>query len=254
MLRLEGVSKSYGALPAVRDISFSARRGEVLGYLGPNGSGKSTTVKMVAGLLTPTKGRITFDGRDIEDDPLAHRDRVGYVPETPHLYSYLTGPEYLSLVGGLRQMPAQRVDEKVERFLQAFELEGDRYQPIASYSKGMKQKISLAAALLHDPEIVILDEPSSGLDVGSTLILKQLIKSLASDGKLVLYSSHVLEIVEQVCDRAVILRDGELVAEGSVAELSSLMKEPSLEHVFKKLAKQRDEKEAAQDLLAAMKL
>ena len=174
MLEVVNVSKYYGALAAVRDVSFTVRPGEVLGYLGPNGSGKSTTVNMVAGLLDPTDGEIRVHGEDIRHDLLGHRRRIGYVPETPDLYSYLTGPEYLTLVGRLRRMEPGVLDEKIERFLRLFDIYDDRHARLSAYSKGMRQKILIAAALLHDPAIVILDEPSSGLDVGATLVLKQL--------------------------------------------------------------------------------
>ncbi len=254
MLELRNVSKYYGPLAAVREVSFRVARGEVLGYLGPNGSGKSTTVKMVAGLSSPTEGTILYDGRDIEALGLEHRRRVGCVPETPELYTYLTGPEYLTLVGRLREIASNVLEEKIERFLHLFEIEGDRYAPMSAYSKGMKQKVSIAAALLHDPEIVILDEASSGLDVGSTLVLKELVRELAAAGKVVLYSSHVLELVEQVCSRVVILREGRVLAEGAVAELRTLMQEPSLEGVFTQLAIRKDVRQVANELIETMRL
>ena len=254
MLEVMNVTKYYGALAAVRDVSFTVRPGNVLGCLGPNGSGKSTTVNMVAGLLEPTEGEIRVDGEDIRHDLLGHRRRIGYVPETPDLYSYLTGPEYLTLVGRLRQMEPDVLDEKIERFLQLFDICDDRHVRLSAYSKGMRQKILIAAALLHDPNIVILDEPSSGLDVSATLVLKQLIRALAADGKIVLYSSHVLEMVEQVCSTVVILREGRVVASDRVERLRALMRQPSLEGVFTQLAGQRDAEQVAGELVEAMKL
>ena len=254
MLLLDNVTKYYGALAAVKRVSFRVHPGEVLGYLGPNGSGKSTTVKMVTGLLIPTSGTITYNGRDIQTEPLDYRRRIGYVPESPDVYTYLTGPEYLILVGRLRQIEARTLTDKVDRFLHLFGLHDDQYERIAAYSKGMRQKIVLAAALLHDPEIVVLDEPSSGLDVGTTLVLKQLISTLASEGKIVLCSSHILELVEQVCSSVVILREGEVIASGTVAELRSLLAQPSLEQVFTQLAVQEDVGGIARDLVDAMKL
>lgn len=254
MLEVSGVSKYFGALPAVRDISFTARPGEVLGYLGPNGSGKSTTVKMIAGLLTPTDGTVSYNGQDIQQQLLEHRRRIGYVPEAPDLYSYLTGPEYLTLVGRLRQLDPRVLEEKIDRFLHLFDIYDDRYAQISAYSKGMKQKILISGALLHDPEIVILDEPSSGLDVGSTLVLKQLIRTMAADGKIILYSSHVLELVEQMCSSVVILREGEVVASDRVERLRELMQQPSLEQVFTQLAVRQDVGQVARDLVEAMKL
>ena len=254
MLEVVSVTKYYGALAAVRDVSFTVRPGDVLGYLGPNGSGKSTTVNMVAGLLEPTDGEIRVHGEDIRQDILGHRRRIGYVPETPDLYSYLTGPEYLTLVGRLRQMEPDVLDEKIERFLRLFDIYDDRYAHLSAYSKGMRQKILIAAGLLHDPEIVILDEPSSGLDVGATLVLKQLIRALAASGKIVLYSSHVLEMVEQICSSVVILREGRVAAADRVERLRALMRQPSLEGVFTQLAGQDDAEQVAGGLVEAMKL
>ena len=254
MLELTGVTKYFGALAAVRNVNFTARPGEVLGYLGPNGSGKSTTVKMGTGLLTPSSGMVTYRGRDIQQELLQHRRRIGYVPEAPELYTYLTGPEYLTLVGRLRQIDAMVLDEKIDRFLRLWNIYDDRYASLSTYSKGMKQKILLSAALLHDPEIIILDEPSSGLDVGSTLVLKELIRELAASGKIVLYSSHVLELVEQVCSSVVILREGSIVASDRIERLRELMEQPSLERVFTQLAVQQDVGQVAQKLVEAMAL
>ena len=254
MLEVVGVSKYYGALAAVREVSFAARPGEVLGYLGPNGSGKSTTVNMVAGLLEPSDGEIRVDGENIQRDILAHRRRIGYVPETPDLYSYLTGPEYLTLVGRLRRIEPDVLSEKIERFLRLFGIYDDRHAGLAAYSKGMRQKVLIAAGLLHDPDIVLLDEPSSGLDVGATLVLKQLIRALAASGKIVLYSSHILEMVEQVCSSVVILREGQVVAADRVDRLQALLRQPSLEGVFTQLAGQDDPEQVAGKLVEAMKL
>ena len=254
MLELTDVTKYYGALAAVRDVSFAARPGEVLGYLGPNGSGKSTTVKMVTGLLSPTSGDITYGGRNIQDHLLEHRRRIGYVPEAPEIYTYLTGPEYLTLIGRLRQIEESVLEEKIDRFLHLWGIYDDRYASLSAYSKGMKQKILISAALLHDPEIVVLDEPSSGLDVGSTLVLKQLIKELAGAGKVVLYSSHVLELVEQICSSVIILREGQVVASDKVERLRELMQQPSLEQVFTQLAVQQDVGQVAKDIMDAMAL
>ena len=254
MLEVAGVSKYYGALAAVREVSFAAGPGEVLGCLGPNGSGKSTTVNMVAGLLEPSDGEIRVDGENIHRDILGHRRRIGYVPETPDLYSYLTGPEYLTLVGRLRQIESDVLNEKIERFLRLFGIYDDRHARLSAYSKGMRQKVLIAAGLLHDPDIVLLDEPSSGLDVGATLVLKQLIRALAASGKIVLYSSHILEMVEQICSSVVILREGQVVAADRVERLRALMRQPSLERVFTQLAGQDDAEQVAGELVEAMKL
>ena len=175
MLELRGVTKRYSGIPAVQDVSFIARSGEVTGYLGPNGSGKSTTLKMITGLIEPSEGQILFHGQPIERDRIAYRQRLGYVPEEPQLYPHLTGAEYLEMVGQLRGIPDALLAEKIDGFLRLLSLYGDRYVPISSYSKGMRQKVLLAAALLHNPDLILLDEPFSGLDVNSALVLRGLI-------------------------------------------------------------------------------
>jgi ABC-2 type transport system ATP-binding protein len=184
MLELRRVTKFYSGIPAVKDVSFSARAGEVTGYLGPNGSGKSTTLKMIAGLIEPSEGEILFRGEDIRRNMMAHKQRMGYVPEEPHLYPHLTGSEYLEMVGELRGLPAQQITRRTEGFLRLLSLYEDRWVPISSYSKGMRQKVLLAAALLHNPDIVLLDEPFSGLDVSSALVLRGLIRELAAGATL----------------------------------------------------------------------
>jgi ABC-2 type transport system ATP-binding protein len=236
MLELRGVGKLYSGIPAVRDVSFIARSGEVTGYLGPNGSGKSTTLKMITGLIEPSEGEILFDGKPISRDRIHYRQRFGYVPEEPHLYTHLTGAEYLVMVGELRGMPGAAIVEKVEGFLHLLSLWGDRYVPISSYSKGMRQRILLAAALLHNPDLVLLDEPFSGLDVNSALVLRGLIQQLAARGKVVLFSSHELDTVERVCSHIVILHKGKVVANDSIERLRALMSLPTLEGIFSQLA------------------
>jgi len=252
MLTVQHLRKRYGALTAVRDLSFEVRPGEVFGLLGPNGSGKSTTVKVLAGLLTPTDGRVLLDGRDVLADLLAYKSTLGYVPEEPHLYTYLTGPEYLQLVGRLRQIPDDRVAAKIDRFLDLLGLWDDRYQTLSQYSKGMRQKILIAAAVLHNPRVVILDEPFSGLDVTAARVLKAFVRALADHGKIVVFSSHVLEVVEQVCSRVVILKDGDVVGHDSVGNLRETLRLPSLDAVFAALVSEERVDEKTGGLVAAM--
>ena len=240
MLELRRVSKSFSGIPAVQDVSFTARPGEVTGYLGPNGSGKSTTMKMITGLIEPTDGQILFQGQRIQSDPIGFKQRMGYVPEEPHLYAHLTGLEYLTMVGQLRNLPDKQTAERIDGLLRLFSLHGDRHLPISSYSKGMRQKILLSAALMHNPELVLLDEPFSGLDVGSALVMRSLIQELAARGKVVLFSSHELETVERVCSHVVILHRGKLVADDSIEHLRSLMALPTLEEIFSQLAVEQD--------------
>ena len=240
MLELRAVTKRYSGIPAVKDVSFVAPAGEVTGYLGPNGSGKSTTLKMITGLIEPTEGEILFRGRPIDRDRIHYRQCLGYVPEEPQLYPHLTGAEYLEMVGQLRGLPPATLTEKIDGFLRLLSLYGDRYVPISSYSKGMRQKVLLAAALLHNPDLVLLDEPFSGLDVNSALVLRDLIQSLAARGKVVLFSSHELETVERVCSRVVILHKGRVVANDSIEQLRALMSLPTLEEIFSQLAIEQD--------------
>lgn len=240
MLELSHISKSFSGIPAVQDVSFTARPGEVTGYLGPNGSGKSTTMKMITGLIEPTDGQILFQGQRIQSDPIAFKQRMGYVPEEPYLYAHLTGLEYLTMVGQLRNLPDKPTAERIDGLLRLFSLHADRHLPISSYSKGMRQKILLSAALMHNPELVLLDEPFSGLDVGSALVMRSLIQELAARGKVVLFSSHELETVERVCSHIVILHRGKLVADDSIEHLRSLMALPTLEEIFSQLAVEQD--------------
>jgi ABC-2 type transport system ATP-binding protein len=252
-LDIDGLTKYYGGLLAVHDLSFTVHTGEVLGLLGPNGSGKSTTIKVLTGLLQPTRGRVLVDGEPIDQDILRYKASLGYVPEEPYLYSYLTGPEYLRLVGQLRHLTLPALDAKIARFLDLLGLADDRYLPLSSYSKGMRQKILIAAAVLHDPRIVVLDEPFSGLDVTAARMLKQFVRLLAEAGKMVVFSSHVLEVVEQVCSRVVILKDGRAVGADSVEHLRDLLHLPSLDAVFARIVSEEDTAPRSRALLETMR-
>ncbi|HEY7391517.1 MAG TPA: ABC transporter ATP-binding protein [Bryobacteraceae bacterium] len=227
-------------MTAVDNVSFQARPEEVTGYLGPNGSGKSTTMKMITGLLQITSGEIRFQGERIQHDLIAYKQRMGYVPEDPYLYPHLTGLEYLVMVAQLRNLPSKPAAQRVDGLLRLFSLHGDRHVPISSYSKGMRQKILLSAALLHDPDLILLDEPFSGLDVASALVMRSLIRELAARGKVVLFSSHELEIVERVCSHVVILHRGKVAADDSIEHLRSLMALTTLEDIFSQLAVEQD--------------
>lgn len=248
MLEARHLVKRYYGITALDDVSFVVRPGEVVGYLGPNGSGKSTTARLVAGLTETSAGSVVFDGVDVAADPIAFRRRFGYVPEEPHLYPFLSGREYLEFIGRLRALPPALLDEKIGALLELFGLRDAAEQAIASYSKGMRQKVLIAAALLHDPDFLILDEPESGLDVTATLVLRHLVKTLARRGKAILYSSHILEVVERVCDRVIVLHHGRVVADDSVAQLRSLMASSSLEAVLRQLVLRSDPEQTAVDI------
>jgi len=249
MLEVSGLTKCYSGIPAVDNVNFVIRPGEILGYLGPNGAGKSTTVKILTGLLEPTSGRVRFHGQEIRDNLKAYQRRIGYVPEEPHLYPHLSGREYLQLVGRLRGLRRGVLEPRMDELLRLVGLWEDRHSPLAGYSKGMRQKILLLAALLDDPELLILDEPFSGLDVNAALVLRSLLKSLAARNKMILYSSHVLEVVEKVCHTVLILRKGRVVAHDSVTRLRELMSESSLEGVFSQLTQTEDADAVAHRIL-----
>jgi ABC-2 type transport system ATP-binding protein len=240
MFEVRNLYKRYLGIPALDHVSFIARPGEVTGYLGANGSGKSTTMKLATGLIEPTSGEILFAGRPIKENPMAYRQRIGYVPEEPHLYTHLSGLEYLVMVAQLRDMDRNSANHRIHELLRLFGMHGDRDLAISSYSKGMRQKILLIAALMHNPDLILLDEPFSGLDVGSSLILRSLIKELAARGKIVLFSSHELETVERVCSHVVILHRGKVVADDSIERLRVLMAVPTLEEIFSQLAVETD--------------
>ena len=253
MLEARGLTKYYASIPALEDVSFQAEPGHVLGYLGHNGSGKSTTVNILTGLLEPSRGTVLFEGRPIHEQLIEYKRRLGYVPEEPYVYPYLSGYEYLELVGRLRQVPESLLKDKIDGLLKLFSLHLHRHSPIASYSKGMKQKVLISAALLHNPDILIFDEPLSGLDVTSALTFRHLLTALAREGKTVLYSSHVLETVEKVCSRVIILYRGKMVANDSVTRLRDLMSLPSLESVFAQLVVQEDTEKTASQIVDVMK-
>jgi ABC-2 type transport system ATP-binding protein len=238
MLEVQSLTKRYHGVAAIEDVSFTVRPGEILGYLGPNGAGKSTTVKILVGLLEPGEGRILFEGKSILDDLPAFQRRVGYVPEEANLYPHLSGREYLQLAGRLRGIPRAVLEPKIDQFLKLFSLWEDSYAPVTSYSKGMRQKILLSAALLHNPDVLILDEPMSGLDAGAILMLRELVRQLAAMGKTILLSSHVMEVVEKICSRVVILNKGRVAADDSIERLRELMRLPSLEEIFAHLTQE----------------
>lgn len=248
MLEARHLVKRFFGSAVVSDVSFEVRPGDVVGYLGPNGSGKSTTAKMLTGLVEPSAGAVLFDGQDILHDPVAFRQRFGYVPEEPNLYTFQSAIEYLELVGRLRELPTALLTRKIGALLDLFGLSQAANQDIGSYSKGMKQKVMIIAALLHDPDVLILDEPDSGLDVTATLVLRQLVIALARRGKAVLYSSHVLEFVEKSCDRVVVIHRGKVVANDTVGALQRLMSRGSLEEVFSQLVLRAEPERTAADI------
>jgi len=254
MLELQNLSRSYRGIPAIKNLSFNVAPGEIVGFLGPNGAGKSTTVKIITGLLRPNDGRVLYQGEDIRKDLVSFRAVLGYVPEEAHLYTHLSSLEYLQLVGRLRGMKEPLIEVKAKKLLQLLNLESWQYSTIFSYSKGMKQRVLIAAALMHDPKLLIFDEPLSGLDVVSSRLFKDLLEELSAQGKAILYISHVLEVVEQICNRVIVIAKGAIVADAPPAELTKLMKLSNLESVFAQLVEQQDTKVLARELVEVMQI
>jgi ABC-2 type transport system ATP-binding protein len=252
VLEIRNLTKRFQGTPVVDGVSFAVRAGEITGYLGPNGSGKSTTVKILTGLLHASSGQIFYQGQNVYANPIGFRQRLGYVPEEPNLYGYLTGLEYLQLAGGLRALPERRVNERANQLLELLYLQDARWVPISNYSKGMKQRVLIAAALLHDPDVLIFDEAQSGLDITNSLLFRHLLRELAARGKAILYISHVLELVEKVCDHIIVIHKGRIVADDSVGGLRTLMQRPNLEAVFTQLVQQDDLESRARAITSVM--
>jgi len=253
MLELKGVTKKFNVLPAVNNVSFTVKPGEILGYLGPNGAGKTTTIKMLTGLLEPTSGSMFYEGKNIRNNLYEYKKKIGYVPEEPEIYPHLSAYDYLLMVGRLRQIPEKALKKKIEQFMKLFSLSLDMHSSISSYSKGMIQKVLLSSSLLHNPDILFLDEPLSGLDVETSLIIKDLVGKLREEGKIIFYCSHILEVVEKICSRVIIIHKGKIVADDSVDNLRNLMKLPSLEQIFGQLVFQEDTEAIAQDIVDLIK-
>ncbi len=245
MITLHNLTKEFGPQVAVDQINLQIPDGQLVGLLGPNGAGKSTTIKMLTGMLLPTSGTARINGLDVVNDSLNVKRIVGYVPETGAVFESLTAWEYLHLVAALYHIPENEAKERIERFGEFFELSTNTLQDkqLSAYSKGMRQKVVITSALLHNPKIVFLDEPLNGLDANAALSLKTLITSLAREGKTIVYCSHILDVVERICERVVIIHQGSIVADGTVPQLLEQTGQKSLEHVFNKLT-------ATQNLLA----
>ncbi|MFN2195487.1 MAG: ABC transporter ATP-binding protein [Anaerolineales bacterium] len=233
LISTENLVKRYGDKTAVNNVTFEVRGGEVFGFLGPNGAGKTTTIKMIVGLLRPTSGTVRVAGYDVQSQALQAKATSGYVPDTPNLYPKLSGRELLRFVGDLYEVDPQQVQRRSEEFLKLFELDQAGDDAIDSYSHGMQQKTALAAALIHDPNVLVLDEPTVGLDPRSARLIKDLLRQMADRGSAIFLSTHILEIAERMCDRIGIINKGELIAIGTMEELRAMGKgEASLEDIF----------------------
>lgn len=237
MIKIRNLSKSYnkGKVKAVDDLTLEVRPGEIFGFLGPNGAGKTTTIKSIVGLLEPDSGIIEVNGYDIRKNPLEAKRQIGYVPDDPNIFDKLTGIEYLNFIADVYEVPVKIRRERIEYFLDIFELKGALYDLIQSYSHGMKQKIIITGALLHDPPVWILDEPMTGLDPRSSFMLKELMNKHCEKGYTVFFSTHILEVAEKLCHRIGIINKGKLIACGTMEELKKFNQEGSLENIFMEL-------------------
>ena len=252
-VEFEAVNFAYAGTEVLHDISFQLGRGEVVGLLGPNGAGKSTTLKIMTGILAPGLGRVSVTGLSLPEQAVNVKQRIGYVPESAVLFESLTGQEFLELSGRLHDVEEDTLQSRIRTILDTFDLTSDRVARLDTYSKGMRQKILIAAALLHNPELILLDEPLSGLDVNAAIMIKDLIAALAADGKTIVYSSHVLDVVEKVCNRVLIIHEGRLIANGSIEDLETMTHESSLEDVFRALTHSGPATTAVDRIIAALR-
>ena len=235
MIKVNGLTKYYGNKPAAKDITFEVTKGEVFGLLGTNGAGKSTTIKMLCGLLKPTRGSIMIGNVDLNRMPLKAKSMMGYLPENPLIYDKLTGAETLELIGRLRKLSNDMIEQRVKYYAQTLDLGEQIYHEVGTYSKGMRQKLAIAMTLIHDPEILLLDEPASGLDPRYTKLLKDWIKNLSANGRTILLSTHIIEMAETLCDRIGIIDNGKLMAIGTVNEIQTSTGVRNLEDAFIRL-------------------
>ncbi|MCR8848853.1 ABC transporter ATP-binding protein [Rossellomorea sp. SC111] len=252
ILSIRDLQKKFGSKEVLKGVQLDVYKGQIIGYIGPNGAGKSTTVKIILGLEEGYSGQVTLFGEDISDSSLEYKKRIGYVPEMADLYDNLTAEEYLTFMGELYGMEPKKAGEKAERLIGLFGLSEVYESRIASYSKGMKQKILIISSLLHNPDVLFLDEPINGLDANSVMIFKELLAQLASQGKTIFYSSHIMDVVEKISNRIVLLHNGQIVADGSFEELKNQNMEGSLEEIFNQLTGFNEHKETAAEIVSVV--
>ncbi|MBD7916431.1 ABC transporter ATP-binding protein [Clostridium sp. Sa3CUN1] len=253
VLELINLRKSFGEKDVLKGINLTVDRGSIIGYIGPNGAGKSTTVKLIMGLITGYTGEIRIFGEEILATDESYKKKIGYVPEVPDIYDSLTGKEYLTFIGQLYGIEYNKVNEKAQKLMEILGILESYEKRISSYSKGMKQKLILISSLIHDPEILFLDEPLSGLDANSVMIIKEILSHLAKEGKTIFYSSHIMEVVEKISDRIILINNGEIVADGNFEELKNNFKESSLENIFNEVTGFHEYKELAEAFISAVK-
>jgi len=252
MIETDNLTRHYGEHIALHPLSIRVSAGEILGFLGPNGAGKSTTVKLLTGMIKPTAGHARVAGFDVSEQPLEVKRRIGYVPESAALYESLTAREFLDVIGSLYHEPVDSARQRIEELLDRFGLAAAKDQRLSEFSKGMKQKVLIASALMHRPEVLFLDEPLTGLDANAALVVKELIRSLAAQGRTIFFCSHVLEVVERVCSRIIIIDNGRAIADGTPQEIADRAAARSLEEAFVALTGTRDTAQVTHELLEAL--
>ena len=252
MITTARLTKRYGAKCAIQDLDLSVNRGEILGFLGPNGAGKSTTVKILSGLIAADAGHAAICGFDIVEQPIEAKKRLGYVPESPKVYESLSADAFLDIMGALYHLDPVTSRARRTGLLELFGLAEARLQRLRTFSKGMRQKVVIAAALIHRPEVLILDEPFDGLDVNTTLVMKTLLREMAAQGRTILFSSHILEVVERICTRICIIDQGRIVSEGTAGEICRRMRSETLDEAFARLTGVREAGQVTADILAAL--
>ncbi len=251
IISLKNVYKSYGSKQVLKGINLAIYPGQIIGYIGPNGAGKSTTGKILCGLISDYEGEVTIEGINLKEDPIAVKSKIGYVPELAELYDVLTPAEFLGFMAELYNMPKELANDRITKMLTAFGLEANMHQRMDTFSKGMRQKVLITSGLLHNPHIIILDEPLSGLDANSVIILKDLISKLAREGKTIFYCSHMMDVVEKVSDRIILISDGTVIADGSIEELRQQQGNHSLEYIFAQMTAKDSLSDAADQLMNA---
>jgi len=253
ILKLENLKMSYGSKEVLKGINLEVHRGEIIGYIGANGAGKSTTIKMILGLLKPSSGTIELFGEKITGTDVKYKKRIGYVPESADLYDNLTAKEYLTFIGTMYGLEEQAAKNKAKKLMELFGIGHVFEERIATYSKGMRQKVLIISSILHNPELIFFDEPINGMDANSVMIFKEIMTELAAEGKTIFYSSHIMEVVERISSRIVLLNNGEIAADGSFEELKENSEEGSLEEIFNTLTGFTSHQEIAHEFIQVLK-
>lgn len=252
ILTIKDLRKKYGENEVLKGINLKVNPGQIIGYIGPNGAGKSTTVKILLGIIEDYSGNVEIFGNNIAKDKVSYKKRIGYVPEVGEIYESLTAFEYLTFLGEVYGMGLEVVDKKAKTLMELFGIEDNYNNKISSYSKGMKQKLLIIASLIHNPDILFLDEPLSGLDANSVMIFKEILSQLAQKGKTIFYCSHIMEVVEKISDRILLIDDGVIVADGTFEELKAKSRQGSLEGIFNQLTGFNEHKKYADKFVATI--